>query len=86
MNNQNGQIWYAARIATDQMASDGERAKNIFKGIGNEADKQSSLVDSSMKRMLAFAGGTAAVSAYVKQLVSVRSKFQQLEIALNRDK
>lgn len=81
MNNQEGKIWYGVGIDTTGMASGAKEASNIFKSIGNEAEKQSERIDLSFKKMFAVIGGTAAVTGFIKQLVNVRSEFQQLEIA-----
>lgn len=74
-------LQYGIGLDTSQIARDAEKANKIFKNIGDQAQVQATRIDSSLRNAFAFAGGTAAASAFIKQLIDVRGEFQQLEIA-----
>ena len=74
-------LYYGIGLDTAQMERDAQRANSIFKNIGDQAQVQATRIDSSLRNAFAFAGGTAAASAFIKQLIDVRGEFQQLEIA-----
>lgn len=75
---------YGIGLDTSKMEKDVEKANSLFKKIGDNAEKQVEKASSVYKIGAHAAAGlfsTAAASAFVKQLVSVRGEFQQLEIA-----
>ena len=72
---------YDIGLDTSNLERDVRKANQLFKNIGDQAEMQSNRADIGFRNAFAFAGGTAAATAFVKQLVSVRGEFQQLEIA-----
>lgn len=72
---------YGIGLDTSQMERDAQRANLLFKNIGDKAQIEASRINMQFKNTFAFAGGAAAASSFVSQLVNVRGEFQQLEIA-----
>ncbi|MDH6342929.1 tape measure domain-containing protein [Parabacteroides sp. PFB2-12] len=52
-----------------------------FNRLAEEASKAGASINSNFKKALAGIGGTAALTAFAKEVVNVRGEFQQLEIA-----
>jgi len=72
---------YGIGLDTSQMERDVQKANQLFKNVGDNAQAQANRIDMQFRNAFAFAGGTAAVTAFISQLVNVRGEFQQLEIA-----
>lgn len=72
---------YGVGLDVSPLERDAQRANQLFKNIGDNAQAQANRIDIQFRNAFAFAGGSAAASLFVKQLIDVRGEFQQLEIA-----
>ncbi len=75
-------LQYGIGLDTSQIARDAEKANQIFKGIGDHAKKQASVIDSSFRNAFAIAGGMAGLGIIGRQILDTTAKFEKFGIVL----
>lgn len=77
-----GRIGFVNVLENDELRHGAEEAKRIFRGIGDEVEVESARIDSIYNNIGKGAAGLfagAGISAIVKDIIRVRSEFQNTE-------
>lgn len=84
MGKGNKGIWYDLGLDNKRLKRDAAAAKNEFKGISKQVERESSAMDrsfNSITKSLAAVFSIAAAGSFIKKVAMVRGEFQQLEVA-----